>query len=55
MAVDVARLFPKTYSGNRYVLVAMDYSRRRPKVYAIPKQEAATVAGVLVNKVPREL
>nr|WPV71156.1 MAG: replicase [Ips erranti-like virus 3] len=61
IAVDVAGPFPKTNSGNRYVLVAMDYFSKWPEVYAIPNQEAATVAEVLVDNffcrfgVPREL
>jgi hypothetical protein len=35
--------------GNRYLLVAMDYFTNWPEVYAIPNQEASTVADALVT------
>ncbi|UYV74279.1 K02A2.6-like [Cordylochernes scorpioides] len=38
-----------TEDGNKYLLVAMDYFTKWPEVYAIPNQEAATVARVLVD------
>ena len=36
-------------SGNRYILVAMDYFTRWAEAYAIPNQEAATVTDKLVS------
>lgn len=47
IAIDIAGPFPKSKAGNRYILVAMDYFSKWPEVYAIPNQEAVTIAEVL--------
>ncbi|XP_018563442.1 protein NYNRIN-like [Anoplophora glabripennis] len=47
IAIDVAGLFPRSSSGNRYILVVMDYFSKWPEIYPIPNQEAVTVAEVL--------
>lgn len=49
IAIDVAGPFPQTENGNKYILVAMDYFSKWPEVYAMPNQEATTVARVLVD------
>jgi hypothetical protein len=49
LAIDIAGPFPESDSGNRYLLVAMDYFTKWPEVYAIPNQEASTVADALVT------
>ncbi|CAI5661042.1 unnamed protein product [Oreochromis niloticus] len=49
VAVDVMGPFPRTDRGNCYVLVAMDYFTKWPEAYAIPDQEAETVAEALVE------
>jgi len=49
IAMDIAGPFPVSSSGNRYVLVVMDYFSKWPEVYAIPNQEAKTVADVFVK------
>lgn len=49
IAIDVAGPFPKTNDGNKYILVAIDYFSKWPEAYAIPNQEASTVAKVLVD------
>ena len=41
--------FPVTTNGNEYILVASDYFTRWVEAYAIPNQEATTVAEKLVN------
>ena len=61
VGVDVLGPFPVTDSGNRYVLVAMDYFTKWPEAYAVPDQSAATTAERLVEEmfarfgVPAEL
>ena len=61
VAVDILGPFPQTIRGNRFVCVAMDYFTKWPEAYPLPNHEAATVAGVLVDKffarfgVPHEL
>jgi len=49
IAIDIAGPFPESDRGNRYLLVAMDYFTKWPEVYAIPNQEASTVADALVT------
>ncbi|CAI5661243.1 unnamed protein product [Oreochromis niloticus] len=61
VGVDVLGPFPVTESGNRYVLVAMDYFTKWPEAYAVPDQSATTTAERLVEEmfarfgVPAEL
>ena len=49
VAADILGPLPQTSSGNRYILVAMDYFTRWAEAYAIPNQEAATVTDKLVS------
>ncbi|KAK7919250.1 hypothetical protein WMY93_010534 [Mugilogobius chulae] len=49
VAVDIMGPFPRTDKGNRYVLAAMDYFTKWPEAFAIPDQEAETVADTLVE------
>ncbi|CAK1595807.1 unnamed protein product [Parnassius mnemosyne] len=51
IAIDVAGPFPETESGNKYFMVEMDYFTKWPEVFAIPNQEASTVADKLVHEV----
>ena len=44
VAVDIMGPFPERNNGNSYVLVAGDYFTRWTEAYAIPNQEATTVA-----------
>lgn len=61
LAMDILGPLPLTPCGNRYVLVVTDYFTKWMESYAIPNQEAATVAEKLVSQfvcrfgVPREL
>lgn len=51
IALDVAGPFPTSDSGNKYILVVMDYFTKWPEAFAIPNQEAVTIAEKLVNEV----
>jgi hypothetical protein len=61
IVIDIAGPFPRIDQENRYLLIAMDYFTKWPEAYAIPSQEASTVAEALVTNffcrfgVPREL
>lgn len=46
VGVDVMGPFPRTTQGNRFVLTAMDYFTKWPEAFALPNQEAETVANV---------
>ena len=47
--VEVMGPFLRTDKGNQYVLAAMEYFTKWPDAYAIPDQEAKTVADALVE------
>jgi len=51
LAIDIAGPFPETNRGNKYILVAIDYFSKWHEVFAIPNQEASTVADILVKNV----
>ena len=48
--VDILGPLPETEQGNRYVLVAGDYFTKWMEAYAIPNQEATTVAQKLTDE-----
>ncbi|XP_068758015.1 uncharacterized protein [Montipora capricornis] len=50
VAIDVLGPLPETESRNKYILIAMDYFSKWPEAYALPNQEAVTVASVLVSQ-----
>ena len=50
VAVDILGPFPEITAGNIYVLVAGDYFTKWTEAYAIPNQEAITIARKLVNQ-----
>lgn len=50
IAIDVLGLLPESEHGNKY-LIAMDYFTKWPEVFALPNEEAVTVAKVLVDEV----
>ena len=41
---------PETKQGNKYILVVMDYFSQWSTAYALPNQEAVSVADVLVSQ-----
>ena len=44
IAMDLMGPFPRSKNGNKYILVVSDYFTRWVEAYAIPNQEATTVA-----------
>jgi hypothetical protein len=50
VAVDVLGPLPVSENGNKYILIAMDYFTKWPEAYALPNQEAETLAKVLVDQ-----
>jgi hypothetical protein len=48
-AIDIAGPFPKSESGNRYLLIPMDYFNKWQEVYDIPNQQASIVADAPVT------
>lgn len=50
VAIDVVGPLPSTTSGNRFILVVVDYFTRWPEAYAIPNQKARTIAQKLVDE-----
>ena len=49
-AIDILSPFPKTVSGNKYVMVISDYFTKWIKCYGLPDQQANIVANALVTK-----
>ena len=49
VATDIMGPFPTSANGNKYILVASDYFTRWVEAYAIPNQEALTVARKLID------
>ena len=49
IAVDIADPFPVTEDGDKYIMVVSDYFSKWPIPYAIPSQEARTVAKMLID------
>ena len=50
VAMDILRPLPVSNRGNKYILVVGDYFSKWTESYAIPNQEAATVAKVFVEE-----
>ena len=61
IAVDVVGRFPRTNKGNRVLVVFVDHFTKWPEAFAVPNQEAKTIARLLVTEIisrysiPREL
>ena len=51
LATDILGPLPLSDNGNRYILVVADYFTKRTEAFPIPKQEAHTIANVIVKEV----
>ena len=50
ICLDIVGPFPESRNGNKYGLVVTDYFTKYVEVYAIPNQEASTIATVLTRE-----
>ena len=50
VAMDILGPLPVTLAGNKYILVAADYFSKWIEAYAIPNQEATTIARKLLDE-----
>ena len=61
VALDILGPLPESDRGNKYILVIGDYFSKWMEAFAIPNQEATTVARVLVDEfvarfgIPRQI
>ena len=61
IAIDILGPLPKSSDGNKYIMIVADYFTKWAEAYAIPNQEAVTIASKLVNEfitrfgVPRQI
>ena len=50
VAMDIVGSFPRSSTGNTYILVVADYFTHWTEAYPIPDQEAITVASKLTDE-----
>ena len=50
ICLDIVGPFPQSRNGNKYGLVVTDYFTKYVEIYAIPNQEASTIASVLTRE-----
>ena len=50
ICIDIVGPYPDSYRGNRYALVVTDCFTKYVEIYAMPNQEAATVAQILTKE-----
>ena len=48
--MDIVGPLPRTQRGNLYILTVDDHFAKHVKVYALPDQEAVTIARVFLNE-----
>ena len=47
--IDVLGPFPKSQRDNKYIVVVSDYFTKYPEAFAVPNQQATTIAKLLVG------
>ena len=50
VAIDIMGPLPKSSSGNKYIMIVVDYFTKWAEAYAIPNQETITIADKLVHE-----
>ena len=50
VALDVLGPLPESTNGNRYIIIMADYFTKWPEAFAVPNQEATSVANLLVRE-----
>ena len=48
--MDIVGLLPRTQRGNRYIITVVDHFTKHAEAYALPDQEAVTIARVFLNE-----
>ena len=51
VAMDIGGPLPRTQRGNRYILNVVDHFTKHTEAYALPDQEAVTIARVFLNEI----
>lgn len=51
LAVDVLGPLPVTFSGNRYIVVFMEYLTKWPEIFAVKNADAVTIANLLTDEI----
>ena len=50
VAMDIVGPLPRTQRGNRYILTVVDHFTKHVEAYALPDQEAVTIARIFLNE-----
>lgn len=50
IALDILGPLPQSATGNKYIVIIADYFTKWPEAFAVPDQEATTVANLLVRE-----
>ena len=51
LALDVSGPYPKTHSGNQYMVTFIDMYSGWPEAFAVPNKKAETVANLLIDEI----
>ena len=51
LAIDISGPYPKTHSGNQYMVTIIDVYSGWPEAFAVPNKKAETVAHILIDEI----